>query len=392
MLSALLAEIHFSSAQDLLACGKTGAAIQLFRKAISSQPRWAGLHIQLGVAELKLGNLSRAEESFLRAQELEPRNPVTHLYLGILLLKKGELEEARRSLTTAESLEPGNLLVRNYIALIRIRSSMVREGLEMLRRDGICTSTAYVGDLMFTLERLHLPKKIEEWKAAWRHLRASARSLGLPGATDELSPALLSGVILTSLSSLPVPCARHLELGVRLAAKPRNRPLRVSGMKETSFDRAVVASWHTLRGTRMLDRGEFAGALAALRTAHLLDPASVQVNSLLGQALFCSKLYEEAEAHLLFTLEEQPNNADLHFYLGRIYYEAGRLEEARCSILRALYIFPKFPEALYTLGQIHVAGGEDAKAQYCFARAAASCESGFLWERIEEIEKAILAS
>ena len=128
--------------------------------------------------------------------------------------------------------------------------------------------------------------------------------------------------------------------------------------------------------------GDEAGALATLkeaRTAFPKDQALVleEINIYLA-----SQRFEEAQENLKVAIELDPNNEVLHFALGSVYDNLGKIEEAKVSYLKAIEIKADYFDALYNLGalfynraveEVNACGAippnQEAKYKACVAEA-----------------------
>jgi len=84
----------------------------------------------------------------------------------------------------------------------------------------------------------------------------------------------------------------------------------------------------------------------AARTALKLDPANAEAHSVLGtKALWYDWDYKMAEWYLKEAIKLQSNHADSHLFLGHVYSNTGRHQEALTEIQRAQGIDWQWPQA-----------------------------------------------
>jgi tetratricopeptide (TPR) repeat protein len=119
------------------------------------------------------------------------------------------------------------------------------------------------------------------------------------------------------------------------------------------------------------------GAIAALcalvvlivirsRLAHL-DDFRREVE--LGTTARMQGRLEEAVAHYRVALAAQPNNAELHYYMGRALAEECRFDAAVAEYRQALSLKPDYAEAYYRLGLVLAATGRRAETVAAFRKA-----------------------
>ena len=109
---------NFESAMRLLERGEYDSGIALLADVTEAAPDVTSLHIDLGIAYGRVGDLERAEDSIKNALQLNPRHPVAHNELGILYRKMGRFERARKSYETALDVYPDFHFARRNLAIL----------------------------------------------------------------------------------------------------------------------------------------------------------------------------------------------------------------------------------------------------------------------------------
>jgi Tfp pilus assembly protein PilF len=82
-------------------------AIALARAALNVDPEYAAAHVLAARAYGRLGRHTEAMESLRRAVHADPLTPEMHLELGFAAIRTGELEVARGSFEHYMRLAPG---------------------------------------------------------------------------------------------------------------------------------------------------------------------------------------------------------------------------------------------------------------------------------------------
>ncbi len=88
---------------------------------------------------------------------------------------------------------------------------------------------------------------------------------------------------------------------------------------------ALAHHWY---GYDLMNMSRYDEGIKEIRRARELDPFSLVINRNLGQALFRAKRYDEALTVLRDTLRTAPTFNYLHFYIGEVYLNTGKLQEA----------------------------------------------------------------
>jgi hypothetical protein len=104
--------------------GRAAEAREKLRPAVARYPDFWELRLNLGVIEMKLGDLAAATEHFSMARELEPRSAIAAVDMGFALLQLHRLEEAERAAKDAVSLEPKNPIAS--LLLARVQAERLR--------------------------------------------------------------------------------------------------------------------------------------------------------------------------------------------------------------------------------------------------------------------------
>jgi Flp pilus assembly protein TadD len=96
-----------------------------------------------------------------------------------------------------------------------------------------------------------------------------------------------------------------------------------------------------VRGTALLEAGDFNSATVPLSKAAALEPDKTSIREALGRAYFRSSQFEQARVEFEAVVERAPTNDYALFCLGRALMELGRLEEARRPLAQAAGLRPE---------------------------------------------------
>jgi Flp pilus assembly protein TadD len=103
----------------------------------------------------------------------------------------------------------------------------------------------------------------------------------------------------------------------------------VSEVFETPEERGERVYDLFMRGSELLDKGDFMAASIPLEHASRLEPDKTSIREALGRAYFRSARFEAAAREFAAVVERYPVNDYAHFCLGRSLENSGRRAEAR---------------------------------------------------------------
>ena len=98
--------------------------------------------------------------------------------------------------------------------------------------------------------------------------------------------------------------------------------------------------------------GDYANAADYYRTVTEIDPSNKVAYLELGNAYYCTREYEKAIEPLQKASDLDLNCEKKSYYLARVYFKLGNLQEAELAVKKALHIVPTYQEALELLEEI----------------------------------------
>ena len=344
-----------------------GEARTQFQEAHTLDPLCAEALFGLSQLEVREGRDETAERLLRRALDLDPEEASYHHALGGLLHRHGRLEEAEGAMKAAVAREPREPLFFSFLGWIYLeqgdttRASLAfREALEL------------APDLPAALSGLGSTLMAEG------HLEEGQILLDQAVAEDptDLVPRLQRGWCRFHLGDLERAEADFLQVH--------------HGNLESLRSPAALGL-----GRLYLQRGSLPLAIDHLRRC--TGPDRAQADVALGEALFLSGRYEEAQEELERALEASPEQAlDLETRLALCALRRGHLDEAESRVRRALgHQGPRAP-ILELLGALHGSRGDwdqarEALEQACFLEpdsAPAFFQLGWIEENLEHPDRA----
>ncbi len=96
-----------------------------------------------------------------------------------------------------------------------------------------------------------------------------------------------------------------------------------------------------MRGSELLEHGDFAAATIPLEQARELEPEKSSIREALGRVYFRTGRYEAASVEFQAVVDRYPVNDFAHFCLGRSLEKSGRTREARKHLALAASLRPE---------------------------------------------------
>jgi tetratricopeptide (TPR) repeat protein len=138
-LTDLLAELppnarsEFEAGAKAAEKGKSGEAIEHYRKAIELAPEFYPAHSQLGYQYMNSGDLKKAEEQFRKAFQLKDTEAPAYFGLGNVLLQTERYAEAEKTLRAGLEREPRSAFGNYLLGAVFFRTGKLVDSEKSLR-------------------------------------------------------------------------------------------------------------------------------------------------------------------------------------------------------------------------------------------------------------------
>ena len=137
---------------------------------------------------------------------------------------------------------------------------------------------------------------------------------------------------------------------------------------ETSFKKTIQLDSHSVQGHFELGNVYLLGmhrpkdAVAAYRTAVVLDPKRAGTHYMLANALAANGDMDGAQAEFEEVVRQDPKNPSMYSVLGTLYAKRGRYDQAHAAFKRAVDLQPGFLPALVASGEAYSSAGQFDRA------------------------------
>lgn len=356
-------------------------AAAAYRRAVEEFPDRPKGWTSLGLALMNLHRHEEALEAYRRAAALSPKDPIPHEKIASLSERLGNIPEAiKAALKAAElyinqrevekaiqnwshviMLDPEHALARSRLALIYERLNQPQKAVaEYLALASVLQRSGYVDKAQAMVEKAAqlMPQSAEVKQA--RVLLQSGQLLPKPlrpkGATGPIRMAQVKQVTETTVPLGMDPIAEaHKKALTRLA----DLLFEISQGGETGGERRELRT--LLRGTGRLSQ-QADQQLILLHLGQAIDAHTRGQN-------------EQAAEELEHVLEAGFDHAAVHFLLGYLRFQSGRLESAQRRLQQAAKHAELALGTRLLLGKIHLQSGELQEAAAHFLEALRIADS-----------------
>lgn len=151
--------------------GDAARAVEMFRKGLELEPRFAALRLNLGYAFEQQGELALAVAEYGRAAVDSPRSVRINVRVGDAMLRLGRLDEALVHFQTALALEPGSPHILTRLGQANFRAGRLTEAEKHARRALRASSDHLQASLLLAVT-LHAQGKTAQAAQSYRRVLA----------------------------------------------------------------------------------------------------------------------------------------------------------------------------------------------------------------------------
>ena len=388
------------------------------RQAIKLNPDFGEAHMELSCCLAQRGSWSDAIAAARRAVQCDPENATYHYNFGEFLHSAGQLREAELALRQALSLRPDFSMAYKRLSEVHTDQGRENEALAMARRAIECDPEN--ANYHYNLGGLlHRAGQVAEAELALRQALSHRPDFGM--AYKRLSEVYADQGReneALAMARRAIECDSenanyHHNLGRFLHRTGQLGEAELALRRAVSLRPDFGTSYKRLSEVHA-DQGQQEEALAAARRAIECDPENATYHDNLAKCLHCAARLVEAESALHQALslrpdfgiacrrlsevyadqrrenealamarraiECEPENAEYHYFLGRLLQSFGKSRDAEAALCQAVRLKPDLGIAYRQLSKIYAEQERrnDARAA---ARRARECDRGSGWQR-----------
>jgi tetratricopeptide (TPR) repeat protein len=293
---------HFNLGAAYSKQNRSEEAVPFYKRALEINPNLAESHVNLGKALEQQNKVDEAFDHYKTALKLKPNLPEAHTNIGSILAKKGRTEEATQHFQSALEIRPHYAPAHVNLARALIEKGRLDEAL-----------THYYQAIQFE----------------------------------------------------PDTVAAHNDLGSIYMNRGETEKAIRHYLAALQIDPNLVEVYNNL-GIALMHEGKIEAAMHQFQRALQLKPDFKMAENNLKRAVSIQKELETEIARLQALLKEEPENFELHFKLGNLYFRKGDQQQALQQYKQALQLNPKFLPALNNLALVTAANKEYYKALTVF--------------------------
>jgi protein O-GlcNAc transferase len=310
------------------------AAIPPLQKFIAEKPDVAFAHFQLAYAYTALKRLDEARQEYERSIALDPKMPEAQLNLGVLLLEKYPAD-AVVSLRKAVELLPSQSRPRYLLGLAEERSGDLSGAAESFAAAARLDpkdvdSLSRLGQVLL---RLGKPADAEgKFRAALELQAKSPEALeGLAQSLDQQKKPQAVDAYRNYLAAEPDDKAARSRL-VHLLVEQQKYDEAVAESAKNGADRPATVDDLKLRADIEISQNKPDEAITTLRQAVALEPNDAQLHGGLGRIYLQKRQFADAEKELKTAIELDRRNLAYWKDLASTYYLAGNCQAAVATL------------------------------------------------------------
>jgi len=302
--------------------------IEQLRKVVELDPTFARARLALGKALMQHGTLADAVAQLQEASRLDPESGEAHYQLGLALARAGRKDDASAELKKGRELIAAN--------------------------DRAQGANLDLADARAALERGELAEAEAKVRRAMQAGPPSADAQALldavlakRGATESVLAGYEEAIRAGKFQDVEAPLSQYV------TAHPTS-----------------ARAWYAL-GYSQFAQQKIGESIKSLAKSLELDVTNADAHKILGRSLMMIGRFDVAQVEFEQGIRYNPDSAELHYNLGKLYSIQDNWEPARKAFETALQIEPMYAEALDALGLAMEALGHDDEAVANYQKAIA---------------------
>jgi len=302
----------------------------MWQDVLAKRPNSPRAHVNLGLTQVRRGQLQPALDEYRKASELRPEWAIPHFNSAGILRSLGRQEEGLAALREAVRLDPDWSEAQLNLGAALVEAGRVDEAVEHLRA---------------------ITARRPDWAEAHNNL---GFALSRQGKADEAMREFEA-----ALRANPQLARGHNNVAKALAAQGKNEEAIKSYSEALRIDPNLLEAWNGL-GLVKAAQGKREEASRHFQEALRIDPRFAEAHMNLAMTLANEGRTDEALLHGAQAVMLRPEFAPAHHSFALLLSRAGRAADAVAQLREAVRLAPEWTEALNNLAWALATSGDAA--------------------------------
>lgn len=291
----------------------------MWQDVLAKRPGSPRAHVNLGLTQVRRGQLQPALDEYRKASELRPQWAIPHFNSAGILRSLGRQEEGLAALREAVRLDPDWREAQLNFGAALVEAGRVDEAIEHLQA---------------------ITARNPGWAEAHNNL---GFALSRQGKSDEAMREFEA-----ALRANPKLARAHNNVGKALAAQGKTDEAIAAFSEALRIDPNLLEAWNGL-GLAKSAQGKREEAMRHFREAIRIDPRFAEAHMNLAMALAGDGRVDESLGHGAQAVALRPEFAPGHHAFALLLSRAGRESDAVRELREAVRLAPEWTEALNNL-------------------------------------------
>jgi tetratricopeptide (TPR) repeat protein len=328
----------FNRAIELQRAGQLAEAAEEYRALLKLKPDYAEVHANLGAVLARLGQYEESVKSYETALKFAPQFTPIWMNLGIAHYRAGQFARAVPALEKFLAAQPSNAQAHQLLGICLVEIGKEAEALPHLEPAVQAGSNDVM--VLFSLGSAYVRLQNTRLETVLQKLNAQPQGIALAH--------LLRGQAHLETFSFEA-AVTELEAAAKLNAElPRLQySLGLSYLKLGRYDAAITCFDRELqkypndfgllyfKAFVQEANGDLGGARTNTEAALKVENESIEARALLAKILLKLGDAPAALPHAEFVVQKEPNDADKHYLLAKIYQRLQRQDDAAREFVAA---------------------------------------------------------
>ncbi len=339
-------------------------AVKEYQKALSIEPRQAGLHTLVGQSYMRAQKMEQAEREFRLELELDPTYELAWIGLANLRLAQNQPKGALEPIEKVWQVSPEFLAVQRDFPSMEIPREILKTQISAVDlADG--PAKHYLLAALFSAGD-EASRADSEWKAfqnAFSAWQKNVDRVAISVKEDPCNTHRYSRCIDTLHGRNKLSSAERLLLGrAHFALQQYEQAANTLGQVQADPSTDAEASYWLERAYQALGAETYAQLEESFPNAWRTRQLRAEGYALRGNA-------DEAVKEFQAALQAHANEPDLHDALGEVYLDQHNYDAAQSELKKALASDDSRAHTLYLLGRVYVEQKDNEKAVPILERA-----------------------